>query len=168
MSSFLTRAKYATNNMTPVRTGYGIDGHGPLGFVVDKGERYGAAFGFGALKGYYREKFVKRGVGLDLWIGGALTLLSAALSMLSGGRSSIAPHIERIGDAGVSSYLNSMGAAWGTRKSGREVYVLSAGSPRPAQLPAGMSKSVIGEIPPIPSGAAYLTPDEIAFFSGPR
>ncbi len=167
MASILARLKHVGNYPWLVRRDYsGLSGAGPLGFVVDKGERYAGALAFGAAKGYYRERFVWKGYGGDLWLGASLTLGSALLQIFSGGRSQIAPHAERLGDAGVMSYLNSIGAAWGNKKAGRIVQVLEGGRPSPA-LSSAAAAPVLGAIPPA-MGGAVLTADEIARYSAPR
>ena len=129
---------------------------GLMGFTVDKGERYGAAFGFGAAKGYYGPRFVWRGQGIDLWAGAGLTLASVILNAFSGGRSNLADHAERIGDAGVMSALGSLGASWGLRKAGSTVSLLPAGR-----------KAVLGYIPAA-MGGAYLSAEDIAKFAQRR
>lgn len=168
--NFLDRVKQAPSNMLPMRIGYGVDGHGVMGFAVDKGERYAAAWAFGAAKGYWREKAVWKGAGMDLWLGGALTLVSAGLQVFSYGRSRVAPHLERLGDAGIMSYLNSVGAAWGNKKAGRIVQVIEGGRTLPS-LPVHSGvigeQDAIGAIPPA-MGGSYLTAEEIAAYSEQR
>lgn len=159
--SFFSKVK-SGQNMLATRSGSsGISGHGTMGFLADKAERYGAAYAFGFAKGYYRERAMWKGYGADLWIGGAATLASAALNIASGGRAALAPHLERIGDAGVTSYFNSMGASAGATKAGRSVLVMNQGQ----QLPG--KKSILGMIPPA-MGGAYLSADEIARFASRR
>lgn len=162
--NFLQKIKTAPYFMLPNRAGYGVTGHGALGFAVDKAERYAAAYGFGVAKGYYREKMLWRGLGADLWLGAGFTLGSAVLLALSNGTSTIAPHLDRLGDAGIMSYLNSMGAAWGNKKAGRTVQVLQGGRALPS-LPT--SSGVIGAIPQA-MGGSYLTAEELAHFSEKR
>ncbi len=54
--SFKARMSQMSSNMLPVPVGTsGINGRGALGFVVDKGERYAAAFGYGYMKGKLHE-----------------------------------------------------------------------------------------------------------------
>jgi hypothetical protein len=142
-----------------------LDRKGLSGYVVDKGERYAAAAGFGFIKGYYRERAAIKGVPADLLAGAGLTLAAAALEMFGKGRSGLAPHLNAVGDAGMMSYLGSMGAAMGAKRSGRQVYVLNAGAAKPAALPAGMT--AVGALPQAVSGA-YLSADEIARFSASR
>lgn len=143
-------------------------GTGPrnfTGFLVDKGERYGAAAAFGFAKGYYGERFLFKGHGLDLWLGAGLTLAAAGLQAFSGGRSQLADHVERVGDAGMMSALGSLGAAFGAKKSGRQVAVISPGQ---NALPASrVSGDVVGAIPPA-VGGAYLSADDIARFASRR
>lgn len=131
--------------------------------AVDKVERYGASAVFGFLKGSGK-RYLYKNIPMDAGVGGLLTLLGAYLQIKSHGRSAIAPHLNAVGDAGVMSYFNSMGAAWGAKKSGRKVYVLEAG----AKAPAGLKPvDVMGEIPQMVSGA-FLSADEIANFAGQR
>ena len=138
--------------------------HGFKGFLIDKGERYAAAAAYGAAKGYYGERFLFKGHGLDLWTGGALTALSAVLNAMSNGNSSLADHAERIGDAGMMSAIGSLAASWGMKKAGRAVAGLTPGK-NAKGLPG--KQSVVGEIPAA-VGGAYLTADEIARFSQRR
>jgi hypothetical protein len=169
--SFLDRIKYGTFGENGLTDGRGLvarnaDGSVDLhhGFVVDKVERFGAALAFGYAKGYYHpgNKFTYRGLGKDLWVGAGLHVAAVGLTMFSEGRgpmSDAAAHLERIGDAGISSYLNSLGAAMGYKKA--------TASAAPAALPAASSPPLLGAIPAA-MGGAYLTADEIAHFSAPR
>jgi hypothetical protein len=139
------------------------------GFVVERAERYGASYLFGYIKGRYRERAMWRGCGIDLWAGGLLTLTSAWLEIASSGRSLLAPHLIAVGDAGVQSFFNSIGAAHGGKASGRPVYAMNEGAPKVA-IPAGMSQvpdTVLGAIGPMPQGA-YLSAEELANASAPR
>lgn len=128
-------------------------------------EKYAAAYGFGFVKGYYRERASFRGVPADLLAGIAGVAGAAVLEVMSNGKSNIAPHLSAVGDAGIMSYLGSMGASMGAKKSGRQVYVLNSGAAKPAQIPAGMS--AVGELPQA-VGGAYLSADDIARFSAQR
>jgi hypothetical protein len=153
-----------------VRQGSSLhSGRSLAALAVDKGEKYAAAAAFGFLKGYYREKAMFLGQPVDLLAGLGLTVAGAVVNMYSEGRSNIAPHLERIGDAGMMSYFNSMGAAYGNKAAGRVVSVSPAGAmlPRGATPVLGELPSVIGEIPPAVAGA-YLTADEIARFANVR
>jgi hypothetical protein len=128
-------------------------------------EKYAAAYAFGFVKGYYRERASYRGVPADLIAGIAGVAGAAVLEVMSSGRSNLAPHLSAIGDAGVMSYLGSMGASMGAKRSGRQVYVLNAGAARPGALPAGLT--AVGELPQA-VGGAYLSADDIARFSAQR
>lgn len=142
----------------------GINGASLVGFGVDKAERYVAAGAFGYVKGKYREKSLIGGkVPVDLLAGGVLTLLAAGLNITSDGRSVLAKHAERVGDAGVMSFFNSLGASWGAHSAGYQVAVL----PKTAALPAGSSPMVLGNLPEA-QGGAFLTAEEIAKFSAPK
>ncbi len=164
--SFKARMSQMSSNMLPVPVGTsGINGRGALGFVVDKGERYAAAFGYGYMKGKLHEKFMWKGMGLDLVTGVALVASSVVANVASGGRSHLAAHLERVGDAGVSSYLNSIGASMGAQSAGRSVMVLDSGK-TPGKT-AIKGHSIVGEIPPA-MGGAYLTADELNHFSARR
>ena len=163
LDKFKSVAKNETAILATNGSGSGFDGNTIKGFAVDKAERYGAAFAYGYAKGYYREKFVWRNVGLDLWSGAALTLLSAGLQAASGGQSALAQHAGRVGDSGVQSYLNSIGASWGAKKAGRQVVVMPAGS----ALPPGAPPAVLGELPQA-TGGSFLTPEEISKFSAAK
>lgn len=139
-----------------------------LGFAVEKAERYGAAYGFGYIKGRYRERAMIGGYPVDVVAGAGLTLLSAGLQIASKGSSKLAPHLEAIGDSGVTSYFNSLGAAAGARAGGRTTYVQKYGAPPLKVVPPGLEipPDAVGAIPPAAAGA-YLTPDELANPSAP-
>ena len=139
--------------------------HGPTiaGFAVDKGERILAASGFGFVKGYFREKSLVGGVlPVDVLAGTVLTLLSAGLNAASDGKSVLAKHAERIGDAGLMSFFNSLGASWGAQAAHYQVAVL----PSTTKLPPGASAMVLGALPQA-AGGTYLTAEEIARYSAP-
>lgn len=163
MSSFLVRMKSGSRHLqAEPRPGLGH-------FLVGRGERYAGAALFGALKGYYREKTLIGGkVPLDALAGVGLTLLSAGLTIAAGSRghrSGLASHTLALGDAGVMSWLNSKATAWGTKKSGRQVYVLDAGAKPPGALPPGMTQ--VAGLPPM-VGGAYLSADEIQHYTSSR
>ncbi len=148
--SFLAKMK-----KIPKELPHGTASSGLKGVLIDKGERYGAALAFGYAKGHYYDRFLWKGHGADMWIGVGGLLASAMLNAFSGGRSRLAPHIERIADAGVMSALNTLGTAWGAEKR-------TGGA-----LPGPKVKGMIGAIPPA-MGGAYLTPEQIAAFAKPR
>ena len=158
-----------TTNLLPRRAGLGINGHGIMGFAVDKTERAGVSLGLGALKGYYRERYFIRGISADAWIGGVATALSGLLCAYTGGSSALAPHVERLGDAALGAYLNTVGVAWGTQRAGRTVKTFQGGRELPRlSTPSGViGEEAIGEIPRARPGA-YLSDDEFAHYSGPR
>lgn len=162
MASFMTKVMAARHHLphgTAPRGGW-------KGVLLDKGERYGAAFAFGAAKGYYGERFIWKGHGIDLWAGVGLTLGSAVMRAWSYGGSRLAPHMERIGDAGVMSALGTLGASWGLSKAGRTVAVLTPGkNVRPGTR--AMGGYAIGAIGPAPSGP-FLSAEEIANYAARR
>lgn len=146
---FLAKIKHIPSNLpTGIAAGSGIKP-----FLYDKGERAVMAAGLGAIKGYYYDRAVFKGIGIEAWIGAA-GFLGAALF---GGP--IGKHLERAGDVGMATYLYSLGASWGADKAGRGAAVTQ-------KLPAG-KKQVVGVIPPR-SGGAFLTPDEMANYANPR
>jgi hypothetical protein len=134
------------------------------GVLVDKGERYGAAWAFGALKGYYADRFMYRGMGYDFWAGIAGLATATLLQTVAGGNSKVALHLERLGDAGLSSYLNSMGAHWGMTKAGRDAKLLP---PSGGKKPPAIRGDILGMIPPA-MGGSYLNADDIARYSSAR
>ena len=151
------------------RSGYGLDGHGIGGFVFDKAERHVVfSGGLGLIKGYFRERYIWKGMSGDFWIGGAATALSAFLLAWTGGRSTLAPHLERLGDAGLGAYMNTMATGYGTKLAKRTVKVLQGGRELPG-IPSfsGVIGESVGEIPPAQRGAS-LSDDEFARFSQPR
>lgn len=145
-----------------IHPGHGVHGHGVLGFLVDKGERYAATAAFGYAKGYYRERFLWKGYGADVWLGAAFTLAGAVLNARSGGNSKAGQHFERIGDAGIQAAIHSWTVGKGTEHAGRVVAVTEQGKNL-----SGKSSTVLGAIPEA-KGGDYLTADEIAYFSSPR
>lgn len=148
----------------PQHLPHGTAPRGIVGVVVDKGERFGAALAFGFVKGKYRSQAVWKGYGADLWIGVGATLAAVGFNAFSGGRSGVASHLERIGDAGISSYLNSIGAALGNRQAGRTIMVVEAGKQNPALAArTGVQGTVLGEIPRS-VGGVYLDKKEISDF----
>lgn len=160
MASFMRKMAQVPHNLP-----HGTAPRGFMkGFVVDKAERYGAAFLYGAAKGYYGERFLWRGHGLDAWTGAGALLASSVLTVFSGGRSKLAPHLERIGDAGVMSALGSVGAAWGLSKAGRSVAVLSPGKNAGAGAGLPGKRAVVGAIPPAARGP-YLSREDMLNFS---
>lgn len=149
--SFLNRLKGIPSNLP----GPGIQPkRGLKAFAIDKGERAVMAAALGAAKGYYYDRAVFKGIGLEAWVGVGGYLLAA----FAGGR--LGPHLERAGDTGLTAYLYSLGASWGADKAGRG----AAGLTAPA-LPG--KKQVVGVIPPR-QGGAFLTADEIANYAQPR
>lgn len=158
MGNFLAKVKNGIPHIA--------DRKGVTGYVTDKVERYAAAAGFGYIKGAYREQAAYRGVPVDLLAGAAATLGAVVLEAIGSGRSSLAPHLNAVGDAGIMSYLGSMGAAYGAKSSGRTIYVLDKGAKKPSALPAGLS--AVGAIPQADGLGAYLTPEQILKYSGQR
>lgn len=156
--SFLSKMKHLPRNLMLHGT---APQHGVKGVLVDKGERYGAAFAFGYAKGYYGDAFVWKGHGIDMWAGVGSIVAAGVLHSL--GKSRLASHLERVGDAGVMSALGSLGAAMGLKKAGRSVAVLSAGKNRTNLR----GVDILGEIPAAQSGS-YLSADDIARFAQRR
>ena len=145
---FLQKFKSIPSNLpTGIAAGSGIKP-----FLYDKGERAVMAAGLGAIKGYYYDRAVFKGIGIEAWLGAAGYLGAAFL----GG--SVGKHLERLGDTGMTAYLYSRGAAWGAEKAGRGAAV--------TQLNAG-KKQVVGVIPPR-VGGAFLTPDEMVNYANAR
>lgn len=132
---------------------------GIKGFAIDKGERYAAAFLYGAAKTYYGPAFNWRGYGLDLWTGAALTLGSAFLHTSSSpSLRRLASHAERVGDAGMMVAFASLGADFGMKKSGRSVAVLPA---------RGIKGDVVGDLPAAKAGP-YLSHEDLMNFANRR
>ena len=159
MASFMAKVKKIPHELP-----HGTARSGLKGFIWDKGERYGAAFAFGAAKGYYGDRFVWKNHGLDMWLGAGALAASVVSNAFNVG-TKLAPHLERIGDAGVMSALNSLGAHWGITKAGGSVQ-LSHPSAK-AALPGGRPQTMLGHIPPAGVGA-FLTPNDIAKFAARR
>jgi hypothetical protein len=131
--------------------------------VVDKAERYGAAAAFGYVKGRYREKATVKGQPIDLVAGLGALGLGILDEVFLGGH--FAPHLNRIGDAGLSSYINSRATFLGHKAAGRKVYVSQPGA-NPA-LPAGLQQvDVLGELDSM--GGAYLSDAQVQRFAQAR
>lgn len=154
--SVLSRLKRAHHHL-PRGGAYHHMKHGPLAaFAIDKGTRYGGAFLVGAAKGYYGDRFIWKGHGLDMWGGGAALGLSIASRMF--GYHHAAEHLERVADVGVMSALGSLGAHWGLGKAGKVAHTLPAGSIR---------GTLVGAIAPA-VGGKYLSPDDIVNYGRAR
>ncbi len=157
MANFLQKMKSAAPHIAERRPSY-------MNLAVDKGERYLSSFGFGFIKGYYRERAAFKGIPVDALVGGAALVAAVGVELFSNGRSSLAPHLNAISDSGIQSYLNSIGASMGAKKSGRKVYVLDAGAKAPGQLPAGLHE-VLGASDGV---GAFLSPEEVSNYSARR
>lgn len=155
-------------------SGTGPHGAGILSFGIDKAERILAAGGFGFIKGRFRDKSLifstlgkngqyEGGVPVDILAGTVLTLVAAGLNLATDGKSALAKHAERIGDAGVMSFFNSLGASWGAKSANYQVAVL----PATMKLPPGAAPMVLGALPQA-AGGAYLTAEEIAKYSASK
>lgn len=137
---------------------------GVMGMLVDKGERYGAIAAYGFAKGFYADKFVgPLGQGYDLWSGLGFQALGVVLNIASAGRSKAACHLERLGDAGIMSWIDTVATKWGHDKAGRQVVSVSPGK-NVARLPG---QSVVGMISPAATGP-FLSADDIARFANRR
>lgn len=160
--SFLSKFKKVPDHLP-----YGTAHRGLTGFIVDKGERYGASYLFGFIKGHYRERAMVKGMPADLVAGAGLLAGSVLLNLFSNGRSGLADHAERVGDAGIQSYLNAMGAAKGASMAGHQVMVLP-GAGAKAGLPAGQKQQVVGQVPPVTTGASFLSSAAIKNYANRR
>lgn len=132
-------------------------GNGVKNFLVDKSIRGVMGLGLGVAKGYYYDKLVLNmplvgGVGIEALVGIAGYLGAAVM----GPGSRAGRFLERAGDAGMTTYLYSIGASWGADRAGRGIAV--------KPLPGGRQQNVVGVIPPRAKGA-FLTPDDIARFA---
>lgn len=134
-------------------------------YVVDKGERYLTAGVIGYVKGMYREKSYVKGMDPSFLLGLGATSLAVILEAFSNGRSSLAPHLNAVGDTGMTLWIASKAAGYATRKSGRSVYVKEAGA-KPSALPPGMRETtVLGHQT---SSGAWLSEEEILNFKNKR
>lgn len=152
---FLAAIKAVPRNLpTGIQPGSGIKP-----FLFDKGERAVMAAALGAAKGFYYDRAVFYGIGVEAYVG-VLGYLGAA--MLGG---KFGPHLERAGDVGMTAYMYSVGASWGADKANRSVAHAA-----PAKLPAGKKPGqaqVVGVIPPASAGP-FLTAEEMANNTSPR
>ena len=158
--SFLAKMKQTLHNLP-----HGTAPRSFGGVAIDKGERLLGAYGVGYAKGYYGERFIWKGHGLDMWGGVGSYALSALLSVFGGssGRRA-AVHLERFGDVGLQSALGSIGASMGSRAAGRAVQVISTGKNVRAM---GPKSTMLGYIAPAMGGAA-LDADAIANYAARR
>lgn len=142
--SMIAKLKSIPRNLpTGVQPGSGLKP-----FLYDKVERGAMAAALGAVKGYYYDRAVFHGVGVEAWVA-VLGYLGAAVFH----QGAMGRHLERAGDVGATAYLYALGASWGSDKAGRGVQQTQA-------LPKG-KKAVVGAIPPR-QGGAFLTADEMA------
>lgn len=152
--SFLARFKHPVSSLKsiPHHLPTGLEhGHGFKPFLYDKVERTAMGAALGAVKGYYYDRAVFKGIGIEAWI--------AALGYLGSAFLGGSDHLERAGDTGLTAYAYSIGASWGADRANR-------GISSTRSLPGG-KKQVVGTIPPRASGA-FLTADEMAHYSAPR
>jgi hypothetical protein len=158
--SVLAKLKSTLTNLP-----HGTAKRGMMGVAIDKGERLGGSYALAYAKGFYGERFMWKGQGLDMW-GGAASYLLSALSGVFGGASAhkLSPHFERLGDVGIQSWLTSLGASHGSRAAGRAVQVVSPGK-NVRQM--GPKSTMLGYIAPAMGGAA-LDADAIANFAARR
>jgi hypothetical protein len=163
MANFMVKIKGATRSVPQMAHQRGL-----VGLATDKAIRLGGAFGIGYGKGYYRERFMIAGKPADAVVGGAAMLVGAALEILAGGNSKYAPYLNAVGDTALGSYLNSIGASMGTKKSGRQVYISAPGM-KPAALPAGLTAVQGDEVLGAQDGlGAYLSAEDIMKHSAQR
>lgn len=129
--------------------------------IATKLIRFGAAGAFGVAKGALREKTLIAGrVPLDALVGAAALLGSAFMVASRGGASSFTTSaLEAVGDAGVSSYLNSMGASRGAKASGA---IAITTDKKKGLAPA--KQQVHGVI----GASGYLSPQQLAYFARTR
>jgi len=132
-------------------------------FVIDKGERYLSAGAFGYIKGRYREKATVKGQPIDLVVGGGALGLALIDEMFFGGH--FAPHLNRISDSGLSSYINSRATYLGNKAAGRKLYVSEAGAN--PQIPAGIKQvDVLGDMDAM--GGVFLSDAQVQQFAKAR
>ena len=131
-------------------------GHGLRGFAVDKVERWGGAYGFGVLKGHYKDRFFWRDQPIDKVVGVGASIVAVLLNANSYGTSTWAAHLERLGDVAMASWLNTIGVAHGAGGWGAKFLP-----------PIRVGEDVLGYIPPA-KGGAFLSAAEVAEYSGPR
>lgn len=134
-----------------------------MNMAVDKIERYGAAAGFGYIKGRYRERATFKGQPLELVAGGGALGLAIIDALFLKGK--FAPHLNRVADAGLSAYINTRMTALGMKHAGRKIFISQPGAN--PQLPAGLQQvDVLGELDAM--GGAYLSDAEANRFSNAR
>lgn len=90
------------------------NGRGIVHTAVDAVERYGASMGFGVLSGAF-PTWQYKGMGVDLMAGVALKSAAVTFDLVSNGRSSVAPHLNAIGDAGIQAHMHTWGLQLGSK-----------------------------------------------------
>lgn len=117
--------------------------------ILVKGARYGAAWGFGAAKGYNSRKGnLRLAHSLDGVAGAAAMLVSMFFHASGSGKSFAGDVLEAVGDAGIGSYINSRGALQGATRS--------------KFLPGGKLPQIVG------GQNGFMSPSEIAMWASRR
>jgi hypothetical protein len=131
-------------------------GYGFVGNLLTTGELFGAGYLFGR---YTVSKPKTFGMDTPLAIGLTFKAASLALCLFDKG-TSLCPHLDAVGNAGVAVYGASLGAQHGAVKHGMNVAVLPKGAATRVQglAPGTM---VLGAIAPAPSGR-LLSADDLA------
>lgn len=165
--SFLKSMEKGLAGLGPQHHQAPITNCGPIGFLVNKGERYGAALALGYAKGAYRERLLWWGQPAELLGGIGLTTVAAILKIVAGARgdeSALAPHVEALGDTAMTTWLNGVGSVWGHKSQGRTIAILPKGADV-SRLPTG--STVVSGLPQAKQGK-FLSDEEIARWRAPR
>jgi hypothetical protein len=173
LSSFLARMNYGTNHLGPQRSALAVNepsmlNRGPVGFMVNKGEKLAAGYLLGYAKGKYRDKLLVWGQPAEMLGGVALTALAAIFKIHAGSRgveSTLAPHIESFGDAALITWMNGLGSVAGHKSAGRKMIELPAGADT-SKLPAGAT--VVSGLSDKIKPGRFLSDDEISHWTAPR
>lgn len=111
--SFLSRMKSGTGKLAC--------GRGGMAYLVDAAERYGGVTAFGYIHGKYGDGAEVKGVPVDLGAGIALKAAGLALDIFGSGRSKLSPHLNALGDAGISAFLHTVGVGMGSGSGGGHI-----------------------------------------------
>lgn len=127
--------------------------------AIEGAEYAGASFAFGYIMNRYREKASVGPMPLDLGLGLAATAVSVGLEMWGKGKR-IAPHLKRVGFAGLGAFSHTAGSGLGAQASGVKRLLVSAEDVKKVQAALPGKVTVLGAIPKAPKGD-FLTPSQL-------
>ncbi len=132
--------------------------HTVTGHIAGAALYGGASFGLGYVKNRWRERAHVFGVPVDL-LTAILFKGAAVASVLTGKGASYAPLADAFGNAGVSSFFHTLGAAYGAQHSGLRRMLIPANEVERAKR-SFPNATVLGEIEKAPPGD-YLSAGDL-------